>query len=242
VFPTYSVVAHNIDLFSSLVTTKGLPKFNPMMLLHAEQKTQVIKPINPGAKLISEATMVDVADKGKAASLSIMIKMYEILDGGKKELVTANTYTLFIRGLGGFGYKGTSKETIPDAPKRTPDKIHKEKTDPSQALLYRLSGDTNPLHVDSDMAAMGGFDKPILHGLCTYGFAAKAIVQLFCGNDQTQFKSIYARFTSHVFPGETMVFEFWLDGPTKIILQAKTEERGLVVLKGVAEITPNAKL
>jgi hypothetical protein len=99
----------------------------------------------------------------------------EIRDAETNELCVVVRMALFIRGIGGFGYKGTIKSEYPPIPKSNPDMVQEEKTRPNQAILYRLCSDTNPLHVDPQMAAMGGFEAPILHGLCTYGFTARAV-------------------------------------------------------------------
>jgi acyl dehydratase len=108
----------------------------------------------------------------------------------KGELVCRTTANIFIRGIGGFGDKGLSQQTIPAPPKRNPDKTVTETTDPNQAILYRLSGDYNPLHIAPQMAQVAGFDKPILHGLCFYGIATKAVLKEFCDYDVTRFGSI----------------------------------------------------
>lgn len=138
---------------------------------------------------------------------------------------------LFIRGIGGFGNKGKLKLKYPKPPQREADFVSEEKTDPNLCFLYRLNSDVNPLHVDPDMAAMGGFDKPILHGLCTYGITARVLQQHFFKDDPNALKAFGTRFTSHVFPGETLVVEAWKEG-NMIITQAKTKERGKIVLKG----------
>jgi len=213
-----------------------------MMLLHGEHKLDIIKPILPGAKLSTIGKVSNVADKGKGALLTFDLITSELKDG-KKELVFVNSLSIFIRGLGGFGFKGKPSPALPNLPARQPCKVLEDKTLPGQAFIYRLSGDSNPLHVDPNMAAMGGFDKPILHGLCTYGIISKLICQHWLDNDQNKIKSIQARFTSYVFPGETLRVSTWKDG-TSIIFSAQTVERKLEVTRGVLETkeAPKPKL
>ena len=147
-----------------------------------------------------------------------------------------------IRGVGGFGHKGGAVNiTYPDIPKRAPDTVVEDQTAPNQAFLYRLCGDLNPLHVDQDMAGLGGFERPILHGLCSYGFTARVIYEKYCNSDPSVLVKYGARFTSHVFPGETLVVEIWKEG-NKLIFQSKTKERGKVVLKGYADLKDQPKL
>ncbi len=108
------------------------------------------------------------------------------------------------------------------------------RTLPQQALLYRLSGDMNPLHADPEFAKMGGFDRPILHGLCTFGHAGRAVLRTFCGNDPARMKSFEVRFSGVVFPGETIVTDMWRTAPTTVVLVARTAERGEAVLASAA--------
>ena len=147
----------------------------------------------------------------------------------------------FIRGLGGFGAKGTFVSPFPKLPDRAPDEIVDCPTDKNQALLYRLTGDPNSLHVDPKMAASGGFEIPILHGLCTYGIVARAIYTKYCDGDPSLIKSVNSRFTSFVYPGETIVVEMYKEG-NKIIYSAKTKERELQVVIGFVEIAVTSKL
>jgi len=104
---------------------------------------------------------------------------------------------------------------------------------PQQALIYRLSGDRNPLHADPSFAKMAGYDRPILHGLCTFGHVARAVIQKYCGGDADRFRGLDARFTGVVFPGDKIITEMWKESGTQIILQAKTQ-RGEVVLSNAA--------
>lgn len=213
-----------------------MPKFNPMMLLHGEQRMEFFKPLVPDQQLVSTGKIANIADKGKGALVTFEISTYEKKEDGTKDLLFINSISLFIRGLGGFGFKGRPAEVLPKIPTTTPTKILEQPTKPDQAFIYRLSGDYNPLHVDPNMAAMGGFDKPILHGLCSYGVIAKLIVEHYCNNDPTLVQVHHARFTSHVFPGETLVVSTWKEG-NKVIFSAATKERkkeavvGQIILK-----------
>lgn len=244
VFPTTGTTFITIDkVFGPLSECPGIPQFNPMMILHGEHKIEVFKPIQPNVKLVTTRRISDVADKGKGAFVTFEMTTYEVDEKGARTPVLVNTMGLFVRGLGGFGYKGKSTGGLPKIPERPADKVVEEKTVANQALFYRLAGDVNPLHADPNMASMGGFDKPILHGLCFYGISARSIVKAFCNGDTNQFKSIQARFTSHVFPGETLQVSGWKEG-NKVIFSAKTAERGKEVIQGVVELNenPSAKL
>lgn len=243
VHPTITSLWSTFNPFEVILSTPGFPSFNPMMLLHGEQRTEVFKPIDCSQKYANQAEIADVADKGKGALISFLIKTFEKKeDGTLGDLALTNTMSLFVRGLGGFGYKGTDSDPIPALPKSQPTKVIVQKTIPNQAFIYRLSGDINPLHVDPGMAEAGGFEKPILHGLCTYGIAAKLIIQNYCDNDASRFRWIKSRFTSHVFPGETLEFRTWLEGTT-VIFEAITQERERKpVIVGFASIIPAQKL
>jgi len=236
VFPTIGATFLEIEkVFGPLANCPGIPKFNPMMILHGEHKIEIFKPVQPNVKIFTTGKISDIVDKGKGAFVTFELTSYEIGDDGQKTLLLRNTLGLFMRGMGGFGFKGRTNPTLPKIPERTPCKVLEEKTVPNQAIFYRLSGDSNPLHIDPNMAAIGGFEKPILHGLCTYGISTKLILKAFCDGDATKLKSCQARFTSHVFPGETLKLSAWKEG-NKIIFSAKTAERGKEVIQGVAEL------
>lgn len=134
-----------------------------------------------------EGFFVDAVDKGKSAIITLQVNTYLITEG-KKELACIVHTSLYLKGLGGFGFKGTNALVAPNAPpKRTPDRVLKVSTYPSQAFLYRLSGDRNPLHIDPKVAKGQGFPNPILHGMCTYGSVARTIIQEIFNNNEKRF-------------------------------------------------------
>ena len=229
VLPTFAVLfpSRMIDV----LLTGSLPGliFNPMMLLHGEQYLEINKPLTTSGVVTCHPKVSNVYDKGSGALVITDVPCYD--ENGQQ--IAFNQSSMFIRGIGGFGgERGPSGEmNVP--PDRPPDAVMSERTSERQALLYRLSGDTNPLHADPMMAALGNFEKPILHGLCSFGFAARAVLKHFCGNDPARFKSIKVRFVKHVFPGEMLVTEMWREG-NQVIFRCKVGERDAVVLSNAA--------
>ncbi|KAJ3342800.1 hypothetical protein HDU93_000930 [Gonapodya sp. JEL0774] len=225
VLPTYAVIPAFAAMWEKNFNN-FLPKYNPMMLLHGEQLLTLHSAIPPTAKVSSTARVLDILDKGKGAAVIVSVESKD-LDSGK--LLATADFNLFIRGLGGFGGHKSLEGDHPfnrndDVPSREPDAVVETKTTEEQAVLYRLSGDVNPLHVDPEESKKGGFDVPILHGLCTFGIAGKAVLQKFCGGDVSKFKQIKVRFSKPVFPGETLRTEMWREG-NKIFFQVRVVER-----------------
>ncbi|CCC14463.1 hypothetical protein SMACR_09269 [Sordaria macrospora] len=230
VIPTFGVIPpFNTEMpfsFDDIV-----PNFSPMMLLHGEQYLEVRKyPIPTSGRLISKGKLLEVVDKGSAAIAKQGITTYNAETG---EELFYNEMTVFLRGCGGFG--GQKKPTDRGAstaankpPARSPDAVVEIQTTEEQAALYRLSGDYNPLHVDPAFAKMGGFKVPILHGLCSFGIAGKAVYEKF-----GKFKNIKVRFAGTVNPGQTLVTEMWKEG-NKVVFQTKVKETGKLAIGGAA--------
>jgi acyl dehydratase len=226
VLPTFGV----IPAFPAMFSLGPVMQVNPMMILHGEQRIELYAPIPTRGTLTTTPTVRAVYDKTKGA---LIIVDAETVDD-KGTVIFKNTFGTFARGAGGFGGdRGPSgPRNVP--PDRRPDAVVELTTLPQQALLYRLSGDMNPLHADPDFAKMGGFDRPILHGLCTFGHVGRAVLRTYCGNDPARLQALDVRFAGVVFPGETIVTEMWKIAGSELIVQARTKERGEVVISAAA--------
>jgi acyl dehydratase len=195
------------------------------MLVHGEQSVELHREIPVKGTLRSTGKVEAIYDKGKGAV--IVMSTRSVLADTDEPLFT-NTMSVFIRGEGGFGGdRGPSgPQNVP--PDRAPDHSVTYQTREDQALLYRLSGDRNPLHSDPSFAEMGGFPKPILHGLCTYGFTGRALLHTLCDGDPARFGKMEGRFSSPVFPGEALTINMWVDGDQAVF--HTTGDDGRIVL------------
>ena len=226
VLPSFAVIPGS-GLGPSLLKVPGM-QFNLALLLHGEHDLHLNGPVPPEAKVSNTVKILDIFDKGKAA---LVVVETESRDEQGTTLF-ANRASLFIRGEGGFGGdSGPKPGNLP--PERAPDRVVESPTLPQQALIYRLSGDKNPLHADPEFAKAGGFDVPILHGLCTYGIVCKAVVDHALDGDTTRVARFQVRFAGVVYPGETLVTSMWEEGET-IVLQATVKERGAPALTNAA--------
>ncbi len=224
--PSFGVIPV-FSLLGGMVGIEGM-SFNPMMLLHGEQDLVINKPLPTRAKVTNTGRIADIYDKGKAAVIVVETETRD--ENG--DLLCTNRFSSFVRGEGGWGGdSGPAAGNV--APDREPDLVVESPTLPQQALIYRLSGDKNPLHIDPAMAAMGGFDTPILHGLCSFGIVCKAVVDNLLDGDVTKVARYQVRFAGVVFPGETIVTSMWREGD-KILVAAATKERGTPVISNAA--------
>jgi acyl dehydratase len=188
-------------------------------MLHGEQLIRLSQPLAPQGRIIQVGEVLNIYDKGKGAVYRIRIKGWT---EDEKDLYEAE-WSIFYVGAGGFGGDpGPKAEKIAPPEGRAPDFSILEPVAANQAVIYRLSGDYNPLHLDPQAAKRGGFDRPILHGLCTYGFATRAIVNELLGGEVARLKEFVARFSDVVYPGDTLTTEGWktADG---YIIQVRTD-------------------
>jgi acyl dehydratase len=184
----------------------ALGEFNWAMLVHGEQAVELHREIPVEGELESVTEITGIYDKGKGAVV-VTETTSTLVETGEPLFVTRSS--AFIRGEGGWGGDRGPSGTPNQAPERAPDAEVSLQTRTDQALLYRLSGDRNPLHSDPSFAAMGGFDRPILHGLCTYGFTGRALLHARCDSDPARFRAMEGRFSSPVMPGESLTVQIW---------------------------------
>lgn len=221
VLPTYAVIPGMFSM-GGLVSHVDL---DLAMLLHGEQAVTLHRELPSEAEVTVTGRVAEVWDKGKAA----VIGCEGLVEDARGPLCTTKA-TLFVRGAGGFGgERGPSTADRYRPPERAPDAVVEYATRPEQAALYRLCGDRNPIHIDPDFARMAGFDKPFLHGLCTYGFAGRAILRALCGGDPARWVHFEARFADRVYCGDTIVTKLWRIAPGEAVVQCETQ-RGNVVL------------
>ena len=227
VLPSFAVV----PVFSSLMNMAAIPgiKVNFALILHGEQAVEIHKPIPVASEVVSEGRLAGLYDKGKAALIVLEVETKEKSTGDK---LFTNYFSVFARGEGGFGGESGPKAGN-QPPERAPDLVTESRTLPQQALIYRLSGDKNPLHADPEFAKMGGFDTPILHGLCSYGVVCKSVVDELLDGAVEKVSGYAARFAGVVYPGETIVTSMWNEGD-KILVSAKTKERDTPVISNCA--------
>jgi len=203
--------------------------FDFAMLVHGEQSFVQHREIPVAGSLTATGRITGIHDKGSGAVVAVE---GECIDDATGELLLTVGSAVFIRGEGGWGGDRGPSGDRNAPPDRSPDHSVTYQTRPDQALTYRLSGDRNPLHSDPWFAALAGFDRPILHGLCTYGFTGRALLHALCGSDPARFRSMEARFASPVFPGESLTVDMWVTGPGEAVFVTKGPDGRVVVAGG----------
>lgn len=227
VLPTFAVIVGG----GGGGAMRAVGDFDFSKLVHGEQAVTLHSPIPVEGRVRTVTEIVGIYDKGSGA---VIETESESVDAETEEPRFSTRSAVFIRGEGDFGGdRGPSKRT--EIPERDPDATVTYETRPEQALIYRLSGDRNPLHSDPEFAKLAGFDRPILHGLCTYGFTGRALLHTLCDSDPARFRSMAGRFTSPVFPGERLEVAMWTDGGETVFETRGEDGRG--VLTGTCEVS-----
>jgi len=230
VFPTFAVIPFGPSLFPFIQESN----INLFTLLHGEQTVVLHGPIPSAGTITNTGICTSIYDKGDKGAV---VNLESQSRDAKGNLLFENKVVLMDRSGGNFGGdRGPKTEKIDPPQGKAPDFSVAYTTSPNQAALYRLSGDKNPLHIDPEFAKMGGFKTPILHGLCTFGFAGRAILYSICGGDPTKLKSYGVRFMGVVFPGDTLTTEGWKIEPKKYIIQTKTQDGRVVLGNGLVEL------
>ena len=223
VLPSYAV----IPVMPTVLAMMRMPGMDIDLaaLLHGEQELDLHEAVPARCSVRTSARVTHIFDKGKAALVGLEAQSHSTDDG---RLLFTNRFRAFIQGEGGFG-GDAGPPAQNESPARPPDHVTERKTMPQQGLLYRLSGDKNPLHVDPELARRAGLDRPILHGLCSFGIACRAAVDVALGGDPAAVAGYAARFAGVFFPGETLAVSIWDDGD-RLLLEAHAKEREALVL------------
>ncbi len=230
---THDIAQRVFPTFAVIIGGGGTPmgkvgSFNPALMVHGEQGIELLDEIPPDGEVESRGRIAGIWDKGSAAVLEFESESVDKATG--KPLLKTRSM-LFCRGEGGWGGdRGPSARV--QYPDDEPSHQVTYRTREDQALTYRLSGDRNPLHSDPSFAARGGFEKPILHGLCTYGFTGRALLHSLCGGDPSRFRSMNARFSKPVIPGDTLTVSMWTDG-NRALFRTTNQDGAVVIDQGV---------
>ena len=231
VLPTFAVVPFIPSFLSVFVPRAGLNLFK---VLHGEQTIVLHKPIAPSGTINTSMTCESIYDKGDSgAVVNVLLESRD--ETG--QLVFENKAVIVDRGAGNFGGdRGPKTEKILPPQGKAPDFHMADQTSKDQAALYRLSGDKNPLHIDPGFAQKGGFDKPILHGLCSFGYAGRAILHGACGGDPDRLKSFSVRFMNVAFPGDTLITQGWQVDSGRYVIQTTNQDGKIILGNALAKI------
>ena len=221
VFPTFPVV---VGFGRGPGVMSKIGSFNPALLVHGQQSVTLHRPLPVEGRAMVTSRITGIYDKGKAAV--VVTAADAALEDGTPLYTT--TMSAFIRGEGGWGGDRGPSGAVNEPPSRNPDQVVNYQTSPTQALVYRLSGDRNPLHSDPSFAQMGGFERPILHGLCTYGFTGRALLYSLCGSQSANFRHMEGRFASPVLPGDALTVKIWRTGAGEAVFTTSVGDRVVI--------------
>jgi acyl dehydratase len=206
-------------------------------VLHGEQGLVIHRPLPAEGEVIGRTRIEEIVDKGQGRG-ALIYTTRDVFDRGTGDLLCSLSSTTFCRADGGFGGPQGPVRPVREIPDRAPDLTCELATSPRAALIYRLSGDYNPLHIDPDVAAAAGFPRPILHGLATFGVAGHALLKTLCGYDPGKLRRMEVRFSAVAYPGDTMRTEIWRTGDGRAAFRCRVVGREAVVLNnGYAEFS-----
>jgi acyl dehydratase len=205
-------------------------------LVHGDEEIELAGEIPAEGTLVATSTITGIFDKGRHALVNIETVSVDAATGAPLFTVRAG---LIVRGAGGFGEgRGVARAAAPAVPDHAPDLSVTYRTSPDQALLYRLSGDRNPLHSDPSFAARAGFDRPILHGLCTYGLTGRALLHALCDSDPARLQTMSGRFSAPVLPGDKLTIDIWRLGGSEAAYRTTASPDGRTVIdRGYVTVT-----
>ncbi len=229
VVPTFASVIGRGEAPAERQRMPQKSSINFAMVVDGERRITVHKPLPPKCAVLADERYLDILDKGEGKG-AVLIQERVVKEAASGDKLCTIVTSIFARGDGGFGGKAQGGPALHEIPERAPDLVKECDTRPDQALLYALSGDRNPLHRDPAFARMVGFPRPILHGLCSYGTACRAVLSTVAGYQPERIRQFDVRFSKPVFPGETLVVEIWADGGTISYRASVKERRGTVVL------------
>jgi acyl dehydratase len=233
VFPTFAVVAGSGTASPGASAMSQIGSFNFALLVHGSQAITLHRPIPVAAEATTRDKVVAMYDKGKAA---VVVVENEVVSADGEPLWNTRS-SVFIRGEGGWGgERGPSGPQNEPPADTAPSHEITLQTSPDQAFVYRLSGDRNPLHTDPSFAALGGFERPILHGLCTYGFTGRALLGALADHDVTRFHHVEGRFSSPVMPGDALTVRIWRTGDGEAVFTTSVGDR-VVIDQGLARFS-----
>ncbi|MCB9637450.1 MAG: SDR family NAD(P)-dependent oxidoreductase [Myxococcales bacterium] len=236
VIPTFGIAA----IFGFLGEVLAASKADITGILHGEQELVFFRPIPPQGKLVTTGSITDIYDKGPGKGAVVIARSLTRDAQGRK--LFESVFTLFCRRDGGFGGKNVPTESF-SLPDRAPNMIERSSPSPEQPLLYRLSGDLFALHVDPEFARSSGFEKPIMHGLCTYGYACRALIKHLAGGDISKLRRFKGRFSRPLYPGEPIETRIWKDGDEAVFQVVHAESGEVLIDRGYAstsEARPDA--
>ena len=224
VLPTFAVIAG-----AGAPAMAAAGDIDWTQLVHGEQAFELAGPIPVEGTVRTTSRITGIYDKGKGA---VIATESTSVDASTGEARFTTRSSVFIRGAGGFGGDRGPSGSRNEAPDREPDVEITYQTLPDQALVYRLSGDRNPLHSDPEFAKLAGFDRPILHGLCTYGFTGRALLHGLCDGDPARFRGMEGRFSAPVYPGDELTVAMWRTGDGEAVFTTRTQDGQVVITDG----------